>query len=78
MRLEVRYDPEWLKNFSMPILLYHEGKKVGEAYRVNFHDNAHVKRKYGGNRKKDEKIADDTAFNEKTPAASISFTDMMN
>ncbi|MBC7196712.1 MAG: DDE-type integrase/transposase/recombinase, partial [Deferribacterales bacterium] len=51
MRLEVRYDPEWLKNFSMPILLYHEGKKVGEAYRVNFHDNAHVKRKYGGNRR---------------------------
>jgi hypothetical protein len=44
MRLEVRYDLEWLKSFSMPILLYHEGKKVGEAYRVNFHDNAHVKK----------------------------------
>lgn len=47
-RVEVRYDPEWLLNPNKPILLYHEGKKVGEARQVNFHDNAHVKRKGPG------------------------------
>lgn len=47
-RVEVRYDPEWLLNSNKSILLYHEGKKVGEARQVNFHDNAHVKRKGPG------------------------------
>lgn len=47
-RLEVRYDPEWLLTPNTPILLYHEGKKVGEARQVNFHDNAHSKRKGPG------------------------------
>lgn len=47
-RMEVRYDPEWLLNPNTPILLYHEGKKVGEARRVNLHDNAHAKRKGPG------------------------------
>jgi hypothetical protein len=47
-RVEVRYDPEWLLNPIRPILIYHEGKKVGEARQVNFHDNAHVKRKGPG------------------------------
>ncbi len=47
-RVEVRYDPEWLSNPNTPIFLYHEGKKVGEARQVNFHDNAHVKRKGPG------------------------------
>ncbi|UZQ81802.1 DDE-type integrase/transposase/recombinase [Thermoanaerobacter sp. RKWS2] len=41
MRLEVRYDPQWLKD-NTPLLLFHEGKKVGEAYKVNFHDNAKI------------------------------------
>lgn len=47
-RMEVRYDPEWLLNPNTPIFLYHEGKKVGEARQVNFHDNAHAKRKGPG------------------------------
>jgi transposase InsO family protein len=47
-RVEIRYDPEWLSNSNTPILLYHEGKKIGEARQVNFHDNAHVKRKGPG------------------------------
>ncbi|MGI6488125.1 MAG: DDE-type integrase/transposase/recombinase [Syntrophothermaceae bacterium] len=47
-RVEVRYDPEWLSDPNKPILLYHEGEKVGEARQVNFHDNAHVKRKGPG------------------------------
>lgn len=42
--LEVRYDPERLTSSSEPILLFEDGKRVGEARRVQFHDNAHVKR----------------------------------
>jgi putative transposase len=47
-RVEVRYDPDWLLNANTPILLYHEGKKIGEARQVNLHDNAHAKRKGPG------------------------------
>ena len=47
-KVEVRYDPEWLSNPNKSILLYYEGKKVGEAKQVKFHDNAHVKRKGPG------------------------------
>ncbi len=52
--VEVRYDPEWLLNPNKPILLYHEGKKVGEAKQVKFHDNAYVKRKGPGRPAKPE------------------------
>ncbi|AEM78212.1 DDE-type integrase/transposase/recombinase [Thermoanaerobacter wiegelii] len=45
MHLEVRYDPEWLKD-NTPLLLYYEGKKVGEAYKVNFHENAKIPAAY--------------------------------
>ena len=44
-KVEVRYDPQWLDVPFMPVLIYHEDKKVGEAIQVNFHDNAHMKRK---------------------------------
>jgi transposase InsO family protein len=44
-RVEVRYDPQWLDIPFMPVFIYHEDKKVGEAVQVNFHDNAHMKRK---------------------------------
>ena len=44
-RVEIRYDPQWLDIPFMPVFIYHEDKKVGEAVQVNFHDNAHMKRK---------------------------------
>jgi putative transposase len=44
-RVEVRYNPEWLDIPFMPVFIYHEDKKVGEAVQVNFHDNAHMKRR---------------------------------
>jgi len=44
-RVEIRYDPQWLDIPFMPVLIYCEDKKVGEAMQVNFHDNAHMKRK---------------------------------
>ena len=47
-RIEVRYEPEWLSNPARPLLLYRDGRQVAEARQVNFHDNAHVKRKGPG------------------------------
>jgi putative transposase len=43
--VEIRYDPEWLNIPFMPVLIYQDDKKIGEAVRVNFHDNAHMKRR---------------------------------
>lgn len=43
--VEVRYDPEWLNDSSMPILIFEHGKQIGTARQVNFNDNSYVKRK---------------------------------
>lgn len=56
-RLEIRYEPEWLEDMTKVLMLYEDGKKVGEAKRIRFFDNAHVKRRSRGNRRK---LADDT------------------
>lgn len=45
LRVEVRYDPQRLDIPFWPVFIYHEGKKIGEALQVNFHDNAHMKRR---------------------------------
>jgi len=45
MQVQVRYEPSWLLASSSPVLIYVDDKKVGVANRVNFHDNAHMKRK---------------------------------
>ncbi len=45
LRVEIRYDPQWLDIPFMPVFIYHEGKKIGEALQVNFNDNAHMKRR---------------------------------
>ena len=54
-RMEIRYEPEWLNDFSKPVYIYEDGKKLGEAKVVRFHDNAHVLRRFKGNRRKDIK-----------------------
>jgi putative transposase len=43
--IQVRYEPEWLMSVNIPILLYKDDKLIGEARQVNFHENAHMKRK---------------------------------
>ncbi|HHX17730.1 MAG TPA: DDE-type integrase/transposase/recombinase [Pseudobacteroides sp.] len=43
--MEVRYEPEWLDQEGKNVLIFKDDKKVGEARQVNFHENAHVKRK---------------------------------
>ncbi len=45
LHVEIRYEPAWLETPFKPILIYLDDKKVGEALRVDFHDNAHIKRK---------------------------------
>ncbi len=45
LKVEIRYEPSWLKAAFKPVFIYIDDKKVGEALKVNFHDNAHMKRK---------------------------------
>jgi len=82
MRLEVRYDPMWLKG-NVPLLLYHEGKRVGEAYQINLYDNAKIPLRHHGNRKGSSK---DNIYDGNTPIdsmdgskdQSISFNDIID
>ena len=79
-RMEIRYEPEWLKDMTKILPLYEDGKKVGEAKMVRFHDNAHAVRRFKGNRRKsDNPKSDEQPALTDTPAAknSISFSDMM-
>ncbi|MDA8211655.1 MAG: DDE-type integrase/transposase/recombinase [Clostridia bacterium] len=81
-RVEVRYDPEWLANPSRPLLLYKDGQKVGEARQVNFHDNAHARRKGPGRpaRTPAEATNEETSSltNTETPLQSISFASFVD
>ena len=52
-RVEIRYEPEWLDDMKKPLPIYIDGKRVGQARMVRFHENAHTKRKFGANRRKD-------------------------
>ncbi|MCK9267359.1 MAG: hypothetical protein M0P14_01435 [Alkaliphilus sp.] len=81
-RVEIRYEPDWLNDVTKPLPIYQDGKKVGEAKVVRFHDNAHVMRKFTGNRKKNIEINTETASKEnaiKKPVIenSISYSGMM-
>jgi len=60
-RVEVRYDPQWFDIPFMPVFIYQEDKKVGEAVQVNFHDNAHMKRR---GRSKNPELTVDLQDNE--------------
>ena len=81
-RLEVRYDPEWLKTPAIPLLLYKDGLKVGEARQVNFQENSRVKRKGRGRPPKAETIKTDkeehSSIATDAPTQSLSFASMMN
>jgi len=47
MRLEVRYEPEWLAGPARSVFLYRDGVKVGEATQVDLLTNASLKRRNG-------------------------------
>jgi len=79
-RVEIRYEPEWLKNPSKSLPVYQDGKKIGEAKMVRFHDNAYVKRRFKGNRRKD--LTSETNGNIKNDTEisirnTISYSEMM-
>jgi transposase InsO family protein len=44
-RMELRYEPEWVGNVTKKLIIFHEGKAVGEARMVRYNDNAHAKRR---------------------------------
>ncbi|KUK71665.1 MAG: Transposase [Clostridiales bacterium 38_11] len=65
-RVEIRYEPEWINDVSKALPIYSDGKKVGEAKVVRFHDNSHVKRRFKGNRRKEAPPENqDTAHTDK-------------
>lgn len=79
-RVEIRYEPEWLKDVSKLLFIYEDGKKIGEARMVRFHDNAHTMRKFKGNRRKDvtlETHENEVSLIETAIKNSISYSDMM-
>lgn len=80
-RVEIRYEPEWINDVTKELPIYDDNKKIGEAKMVRFHDNAHAKRRFPGNRRKDVPLelpdaetADSTGVIHKN---IISFYDMM-
>jgi putative transposase len=85
-RVEIRYEPEWINDVTKALPIYEDGKKVGEARVVRFHDNSHTKRRFKGNRRKD--VLPETpavmdantgmaANIDTTPKNTISYSDMM-
>lgn len=79
-RVEIRYEPEWLNDVTKPLYIYEDGKKLGEAKVVRFHDNAHAMRRFKGNRLKDNRpeITEtiEGSINQ-VIKNSISYSDMM-
>ncbi|MGF7186206.1 hypothetical protein GGQ84_002300 [Desulfitispora alkaliphila] len=79
MNMEIRYEPTWLETPFMPVYIYSDDKKVGEAIQVNFHDNAHMKRKGRPPSNSADKDFDITTVSlDDTPTEqTISFTQIM-
>lgn len=79
-RVELRYEPEWLGDATKALPIYEDGKRLGEAKVVRFHDNAHAARKSKWNKKKNAILAKDdasTAFVEDSIKNSISYSDIV-
>lgn len=79
-RVEIRYEPEWLNDVAKTLPIYEDGKKIGEARMVRFHDNAHTLRRFKGNRRKNnqpEAIEQNTSTTEAVAKNSISYSDIM-
>jgi hypothetical protein len=79
-RVEIRYEPEWLNDVTRSLPIYEDGKKVGEARMVRFHDNARAMRKFKGNRRKNtppEIMEPKPSSDETVIKNSISYSDLM-
>jgi len=71
-RMELRYEPDWIGDETKALPIFRDGRKIGDAKMVRFHDNAHAKRKFPGNRRDHGKM-EPTAGSHNT----ISFSSMM-
>lgn len=77
-RVEIRYEPEWLNDMTKALPIYEDGKKIGEARMVRFHDNAHVMRRFKGKRRKNIENTEQLASSPETAIRnSISYSEMM-
>ena len=78
-KVEVRYEPEWIGIPIMPLLLYRDDKLLGEARLINFHDNAHMRRRgRKPNDKEQESIKDITPNTAETISSqTISFKEIL-
>lgn len=81
MRVEIRYEPEWLLGSDKPVLIYVDGKKAGDARRVDFISNVYVKRSKSIKKHVDasegEADCNDEELSKEEYTQSISFTSMM-
>jgi hypothetical protein len=69
-RLEIRYEPEWIGNALKELPIYLDGKRIASARMVRFYDNAHMKRRFPGNRRKHDEGG-------QLPVTTISFAAAM-
>ena len=81
-KMEIRYDPKWIEGFNTPVFIFMDDKKVGEGRRINFHDNAHMKRKGRPSNSVESDInqcenSDETADVSNEPEQNISFSDII-
>ncbi len=44
-KIEIRYEPEWIGNTLLPLLIYENDEKIAEARLVNFIENSNYKRR---------------------------------
>ncbi|MGI9861536.1 Mu transposase C-terminal domain-containing protein [Moorella naiadis] len=82
LRLEVRYDPEWLTLPARPLLLYREGLKVGEARQVDLATNATLKRRGRGRPAHKDRVPalleeSPPPADRPEPSPSVSFADLL-
>lgn len=81
-RVEVRYEPEWLKNPARPVFLYQDGLKIGEARQVNFFANAQLQRRGSGRPPQKSKPLSENEpppphLETTLPAPSLSFAELV-
>jgi hypothetical protein len=79
-RLEIRYEPDWLLDQTKKLQLYDDGKCIGEAKQIRFFDNAHIQRRFPGNRRKADAETKDipplSKITEDIPKNTISFANL--
>lgn len=77
MKVEVRYDLKWIEQYNTPVLIFENDKKIGEGRRINFYDNAHMRRKGRPSSSVAAKLPKLLTETEDLPKQTIPFNQMM-